>query len=98
MALGHRRRPGLARPSALRGGAGRDRGPQPERHRSAAWRLSAGTPAASAATPTRHRIPPDTTEMIGVVSAATTPDTTSPKRGPAVTTMLLSAPTRPRKR
>src|SRR5450631_2179861 len=52
----------------------------------------------SAITPTdtRQARPPDTTENLGVVTAATDPDSTSPSRGPLATTRLKTADTRPR--
>ena len=43
------------------------------------------------ATPTRQSRPPEITENTGEVTAATAPASTSPSRGPAVTTMLFSA-------
>ena len=40
--------------------------------------------------------PPEITEMRGVVRAATLPDSTSPTRGPPVTTSVKTADMRPR--
>ena len=62
-------------------------------------RVNPGKQAGPArAPPATHARPPDTTETAGVAAAATAPASTSPRRGPPVTTAMLTAESRPRSR
>ena len=58
---------------------------------------SSGNQRATAATPSTHSTPPDTTANCGVVSAATTAASISPIRGPLVTTRMWIPNSLPRR-
>ena len=63
---------------------------------SASKRASAGKAATTTATPAMQARPPEVTEKRGLVSPATVPDSTSPSRGPLVTTSEKTDDMRPR--